>query len=159
MESPVIVLALSALIFGIFNIVLWLFIVRGGSPGDSKKGKSGDVQNLIFASEKRMIDSITKMFTTLKGPSGSASSVVDSKKIAAEISLAIKGQKQPPLDIPEINDIKKSVEGIGGTFGPVENLIKKNATELETLIDELSKQKEFIEAIDGHIVEAEKKSR
>ena len=152
MDSPVIVIAVIALIFGIFNILLWLLIIKGDLQGESGSGKtSPDIQNTIFASEKRVVDTLTKMFTTLKSSSGQQN-VVDSKKIAAELAVSMRGQNS---GIPEI---KKSVADLEGKITPVEEKVSKNSAGIGKILDELEKQREFIEAIDEHLVEVNRKS-
>ena len=147
MENPVIVLAVIAVIFGVFNIVLWLFITKGEKKDSAAAPKTGDMQNLIFASEKRMIDTLTKMLASLR--SGGAGGAVDVKKLSAELAASLKEQ-QTPVDLPELKEIKKAVEDVPGKIAPVSEALNKISSELE-------KQKNFIEALDGHLVNLEKK--
>lgn len=134
MRNPVVVLAVIAIIFGVFNIVLWLIIVKGSKETSSP---SDDLQNLVSASEKRLTDTLTRLLTATARP-GAA----DAKKIAAEVASALK--------ISEVRGMKEAVEDIPHKLDEILQGLK-NVTE------ELDKQRNFIEALDGHIVESERR--
>jgi len=133
MRNPVVVLAVIAIIFGIFNIVLWFIIVKGTASQD---GKTDDLKNLLTASEKRLTDTLVKTLS-----SAGRQSPVDARKIAAEVASALK--------ISEVRGMKKAVEDIPKKLDEISEALKN-------ISQELNKQKNFIEAIDGHLVERER---
>ncbi|MEA2081521.1 MAG: hypothetical protein U9O97_02100 [Elusimicrobiota bacterium] len=148
MENPIIVLGVVAIVFGVINTVLWFFLIKNEkSPLPQGKSKANDMQNIVFASEKRMIDTITKMLSALKS-SGSSPAAVDSKKIAADVAAGLKKQ---PMDVklPELDELKKTGVNLAEKIDSVE----KN---LKNITGEILKQKDFVEALDGHIVEMER---
>lgn len=136
MRNPVVVLAVIAIIFGIFNIVLWFIIVKKDKETSSQGAKTGDFQNLITAAEKRLTDTLVKTFS-----SAGRQNSVDARKIAAEVASALK--------ISEVRGMKKAVEDIPKKLDEVSEALKN-------ISEELTKQKNFIEAIDGHLVEKER---
>jgi len=133
MKNPVVVLAVIAIIFGVFNIVLWFIIVKGNKEDSSKK--PDDLKNLFSASEKRMTDTLTRM--------SARPGAADAKKIAVEVASSLK--------ISEVRGMKKAVEEIPKKLDEISQGIK-------SVTDELGRQKDFIEALDGHIVESERRS-
>ena len=155
MENPIIVLAAVAVAFGVINIVLWIFLTKNDKkPVAAGSAKGNDVQNVVFASEKRMIDTITKMLAALKG-SGSAPAQVDSKKIAAEITAGLKAQPQE-VKLPELAQLKKSSDALSGKTDTLAGKIDAVEKSVKNISGEILKQKEFVEALDGHIVQMER---
>ena len=151
MENPVIVLAVIAVIFGVFNIVLWLFIIKGDKKDSSQDTNTGALQNIIFASEKRMLDTLTKMLASLRASqpaAGGGGGSVDVKKLSAQLAEALKGQNTA-VNIPELKELKKAVDEVPGKILPI-------SAALSEIAGELNKQRDFIEAIDGHLVRLEK---
>ena len=133
MKNPVVVLAVIAIILGVFNIVLWLIIVKGNKETSFPVA---DLQNLFSTLEKRLTDALTRTLSASGHPGAS-----DARKIAAEVASALK--------ISEVRGMKKAVEDIPEKLDEISQGIK-NVTE------QLDRQKDFVEALDGHIVESER---
>ncbi|MBA3051697.1 MAG: hypothetical protein ABII20_07355 [Candidatus Omnitrophota bacterium] len=147
MENPIIVLGAVAVAFGVINTVLWFLLIKSDKKPSAPAGKTNDVQNAVIASEKRMIDTITKMLSALKG-GGGAPVPIDTKKIAAEIAAGLKGQSQE-IKLPELDELKKNSLELAGKIDSVEKSLK-------SISGEILKQKDFVEALDGHIVQLER---
>ncbi len=155
MENPIIVLAAVAVAFGVINIVLWLFLIKNDKkPVSAVSAKGNDVQNVVFASEKRMIDTITKMLSALKS-SGTAAAPVDTKKIAAEVTAGLKNQSQE-VKLPELAELKKSSDALMGKTDALAGKIDAMEKGMKNISGEILKQKDFVEALDGHIVKMER---
>ncbi|MBA3065374.1 hypothetical protein KJ633_06865 [bacterium] len=155
MENPIIVLAAVAVAFGVINIVLWLFLIKNDKkPLSAGIAKGNDVQNVVFASEKRMIDTITKMMSALKN-SSAPPSPVDSKKIAAEVTEGLKNQSRE-VNLPELAELKKSADALAGKTDVLSGKIDSVEKGMKNISGEILKQKDFIEALDGHIVTMER---
>jgi len=147
MENPIIVLAVIAVIFGLINTALWFFLIKNDKKPAAPAGRTNGVQSAVLASEKRMLDTITKMLSALKSGGGNQSPV-DTKKIAAELAEGLKGQSQE-IKLPELAGLKKTGEALSGKIDSVEKSLK-------SISGELLKQKDFVEALDGHIVRMER---
>ncbi|MCD6312092.1 MAG: hypothetical protein J7M11_06510 [Elusimicrobia bacterium] len=155
MENPIIVLAAVAVAFGVINIVLWFFLIKNDKkPVSAGSAKGNDVQNAVFASEKRMIDTITKMLSALKS-SSAAPSPVDTKKITAEIVAGLKNQPQE-VKLPELDQLKKSNDAIMGKTDALAGKIDSVEKGMKNISGEILRQKDFVEALDGHIVRMER---
>jgi len=155
LDNSTIILGIIAVIFGIFNLFLWLIIIKS-EPQKPSSQKQENIESFFFSSEKRLIDSITKMFKGLQNQVSTGG--VDVKKIADEISKNIPkaGSANLKEDLPKITEALKSE--IKNANAKLAEEIKNTREELKKLQQELSQQKEFVEAIDAHLAEQEKES-
>jgi len=154
-DNPTILLGIIAVIFGIFNLFLWLIIIKS-EPQKPSPQKQENIEALFFSSEKRLIDSITKMFKGLQNQVSTGG--IDVKQIIDEISKNI-----PKTDSAnfkeELSKIRETFKNeIKNANTKIVEEIKNTKEELKKLQEELSQQKEFIEAIDAHLAEQEKES-
>ncbi|MCD6422958.1 MAG: hypothetical protein J7L42_02410 [Elusimicrobia bacterium] len=154
-DNPTILLGIIAVIFGIFNLFLWLIIIKS-EPQKPSPQKQENIEALFFSSEKRLTDTITKMFKGLQNQVSTGG--IDVKQIIDEISKNI-----PKTDSAnfkeELSKIRETFKNeIKNANTKIVEEIKNTKEELKKLQEELSQQKEFIEAIDAHLAEQEKES-
>lgn len=131
-ENPVLILGIIAVLLGVINIFLWLSIVRSSQKAPAS-GTPENQENAIFASEKRILSSITQMLSSLKNSSGN----VDASAIAKEILQKLKPEEGSQKKLEEISALLES--------------LKKEVEKVTNLAEE---QKDFVEAVDSYIAKS-----